>query len=212
MTDPNELFAQTDEEKELEKELLKDRVQIQQISITHDAIANFLVANPGRGQMAKAALHFGVTRPWLSTLVHSDAFQAHLRNKQDEVFKTAIMPLKAKIAGAADVALDRLGERLEVETDTRVLADAADKLLNRLGYGPKPTPTAGNVTGVQNNYFVDSDMLAEARQRIRNKGETIEHEQDTLLAPEGVQGGQAAGGSFLGEESPAIPGDYSEES
>jgi hypothetical protein len=192
-------FEPTVEELEAEEAFRETHVQIQQISITHDAIANFLVANPGKGQMAKAAMHFGVTRPWLSTLVHTDAFQAHLRNKQDEVFGQVIMPLKDKLAGVADIALDRLADKLEVEGDTRILADTADKLLNRLGYGPKPAGGNPGVQMNQNNYYVDKDILAEARERTKRRGEdenrylpNAERVQDSEESNEGGTAGRPA--------------------
>ena len=76
---------------------------IQKVSHKHEAILNFLLANPTL-QMGEVAVHFGVSFPWLSTIVHSHAFQDQLKRRQDQVFESAILGTVEEKLGA-DAAL-----------------------------------------------------------------------------------------------------------
>ena len=138
---------------------------IQRLSATHHAIADWLIANPGKNQMERCATRFGYTRAWLSTLIHTDAFQALLRSKQEDVFHEVVIPLKEKIAGVAHAGLDRLGEHLD-KADFKETADVTKDMLAALGYGPKAVP-AGGVN--QNNYYFGPDALEAARERNRSR-------------------------------------------
>lgn len=138
---------------------------IQRLSATHHAIADWLIANPGKNQMERCATKFGYTRAWLSTLIHTDAFQALLRSKQEDVFHEVVVPLKEKIAGVAHAGLDRLGEHLD-KADFKETADVTKDMLAALGYGPKAVP-AGGVN--QNNYYFGPDALEAARERNRSR-------------------------------------------
>lgn len=163
-----------------------DGVQLQSLSPTHEAIAEYLIANPGKGCMARCAAEFNLTPHWLSSLVHSDAFQAYYRNRRDEFFATGIVSLGEKIAGAADRAIERLAEAIETEKETRTLADAADKLLNRLGYGATGAANSINTT-VNNTYVVTSTLLQDARERAKKRGSTFDSDQtEELPALDGV--------------------------
>jgi len=173
---------------------LGDRYQVQSRSITHDILIDWLIANPGRGQMTRCAAEFGFTNAWLSTLVHSDAFQAKLRDRKEEVFETVIVPLRDKIVGVADRAVEKLGEELEETSDPRLLLDVADKMLHKLGYAPKvnaaPAGT-GVVNNTQiNNYAVSPGLLAAAREKAK-KGDLPHADKPSALpSPEGVPGEQ----------------------
>ena len=153
--------------------------QITKVSPKHEAILTFLVANPQmkRGDVAR---HFGVSQSWLSVIINSDAFQAKLRERQDEFFDTATAPIKAKLDTLANLALDTMIERVEVEPNSSEIREMAKMALDRLGYAPQNsqgTHMPGAAT--QNNYFlsVAPELLDEARRAIisRGKGETIEH-------------------------------------
>lgn len=183
----------------------EERYQLQKVSVTHDQIMNWLIANPGTGMMGRCAIHFGLTPAWLSTIVHTDAFQAQLRDKQEKLFEAHIMPLEEKIVGTAHAAIDKLGEAIMTEASTRVLADTTDKLLNRLGYGATGGPTTVNNT--QNNYNVPKDMYAQARERMRARGEVnAQTVESTLPSPEGLSSGELipAGDGGAQSQSPSI--------
>lgn len=163
------------------------RVQLGRLSITHEAVMDWLLVNPGKGQMRLCAEYFGFTRAWLSSMVHSDAFQAKLRDKQEEHQKTNIIPLRDQINGVAQRAVERLGEKVEVIEDPRVLMDVADKMLHRLGYAPKVDMNPAQVNNTQiNQYAVSPELLATARENAK-KGDLNAGTGTTLPSPEGLQ-------------------------
>lgn len=144
------------------------RYQLKDLSVTHNAIADWLIANPGKGQMGKCAAVFGISPAWLSTITQSDAFQALLKSKQEKTYQEVIIPLQDKIAGVAHAAVEKLGEVVNETNDGRLVKDVADSMLNKLGYGAKATP-AGEGAGAPgttiNNTLIVADRaaLAEAR-------------------------------------------------
>lgn len=172
-----------------------ERYQLSRLTITHDAILDWLIANPGKGAMSKCANYFGYTQAWLSSIVWSDAFQAKLRDKKEILFTETLVPLREQVAGVATRALERLGEKVEVIEDPKVLVDVADKMLHRLGYAPKAdTAPTGTVNNTQNNFYeVTPELLAEARNSSK-KG--VDYAVDALPAPQGVQ---TVGEDNLGE-------------
>lgn len=140
----------------------------------------WLIANPDKSLGECAAAH-GYTQSWLSIVIHSDAFQAQLRELQDKSYTDVRMDVKAKITGIAHLALDKLAEQLPVSADPKFTLDVADKTLRALGYG---APARGQPTiNVQvNNNQVTPAELAEARRLASQRGVVIEQEPLALEA------------------------------
>jgi hypothetical protein len=140
---------------------------IQKVSIKHEAIMDFLILNPTM-KMAEVAAHFGVTFPWLSTIVHSHAFQDLLRKKQDELFDCAVVQeVGGKLEAAAQVTLDAYLEKVPTLTADQLIS-SSDKLLGRLGYGTRNGSVNVNVgegANLQINQ-VNGEVLAKARDKI----------------------------------------------
>lgn len=141
-------------------------VEIKKISYTHEAMINWLISNPDR-YLKDAAAYFGVTQPWLSTIINSDIFQAKLKERQDAVFASVASGIPEKLRACADIALERLAEKLTVVDDPELLLDASDKLLGRMGYSPAKASTVINNNTQVNTYSVSSEVLAQARERAR---------------------------------------------
>lgn len=144
---------------------MAESVQIKRMSVRHDAIAEFLLANPNM-KMSAVAAHFGVTQAWLSVVIHSDIFQEYYRKMKGEFIDTRVMPLREKLLGIAEAAVDRLAEQVQT-TDSKTTLDIADKILGRMGYGAKPQ---GPATVIQNNVVVSSlspEEMNAARERYR---------------------------------------------
>lgn len=196
-----------------EVKAVSSRPQLARLSITHDAIMDWLLANPGKGQMGACAAHFGFTQAWLSSMVWSDAFQAKLADRKEELFNLNVVPIRDQMNGVVQRTLDRLGEKVEVVQDPKVLVDVADKLLHRLGYAPKVDQNPGVQNNTQNNFYaVSPELLAAAREKAK-KGD-LPNGQNALPAPVGLQN---QSGDTMGEidaSSSAIPGEqetYEEE-
>ena len=153
--------------------------EIKKLTVNHNAIADWLIAHPGKGQQKPCAQQFGITESWLSTLINQDAFQSLLKVKQDEVFQQVIIPLQDKIAGVAHASVEKLGTILDETKDGRLVKDIADSALKALGYGGQKTASL-IINNTQNNLTVNQDALAEARQRqSQHYGRTLESPSNT---------------------------------
>lgn len=125
--------------------------EIQKVSVKHEAIMDFLMSNPCIA-LKEVADRFGVTQPWLSCIIHSDAFQTKLREKQDVMFHHTVLPLREKMTVVAHMALDKVVQQLPLETDLKTIQNTADSVLDRLGFGAKaPAVQINNTQNVQVN-------------------------------------------------------------
>lgn len=161
---------------------MAESAQIQKVSIKHDAILDFLVANPTAKRSEVAAV-FGVTVPWLSTIIHSCAFQELLKQRQDLIFDVAVVrPIQEKLMGVASMAAERLMEAVQYESDTKTLNTVLDTTLANLGYGQK---TVGIPVNQQNNFniTVSKEELAGARALI-GKVQSVVETQEVLPSPQ----------------------------
>lgn len=148
--------------------------QIQKMSTRHEAILNFILANPTMSY-GQVAAEFGVTPSWLSTIIHSHAFQEQLAARQDELFDVAVVqPIGNKLEAAVSMGLDKYIEKIPTMTTDQVMS-GTDRLLGRLGYGTKSGGAAAEGDQHQHLHLhVDQETLKEAQNRIgTNKvGET----------------------------------------
>ena len=139
-------------------------MDLERISHTHDMVMNWMLENPHRKLMDCAA-YFGYTQAWLSTMIHTDAFQAKLKEKQADVFSAVAADIPLRLAGLAGMAISKLEDELEKSNNGEFILDSFDKILHRAGYAPsKAAPSMA----VQNNYLtVGADALAAARESMR---------------------------------------------
>lgn len=140
-------------------------VQIQKMNINHELILNWLILNPEKTQ-GECAEYFGVTQAWLSVIVNSDCFQARWAEKKMFMDKGIVSLTQAQLSAVASKGLERLEKMVESSVDPEFVLNTTNKALERLGYGPKNTPSSVSVTQQINNYTVDKDLLARARGQI----------------------------------------------
>lgn len=150
----------------------------------------WLIANPNE-RLGDCAAHFRVSQAWLSTIIHSAAFQQRYRELVAENLDERVLPLRNKLTGVAHAAIEKLGTALDLSTDPDFVLSVADKTLHRLGYAPSKAPaTGGTVMGNQINVFttVSQEALERARQRRRTfyEGETVDAEPAALPTPEEI--------------------------
>lgn len=165
------------------------KVQVLRLSNRHEAILEYMIANPTR-KLGEVAAEFDVTPAWLSVLIHSDTFQEQLRKKRDEVFHPAALTLQERLTGMAHLALDKLGEEIDNgKVSPALLLETSNSVLDRLGYGTKP---AGNGGGNTNVFFgaIPSTVLHDARQTFgqrvdeKQEEEIIDAEDDRNIPPQ----------------------------
>lgn len=171
--------------------------------MTHNAIADWLIANPGKGQMGKCAREFDITPAWLSTITQSDAFRALMQSKQERSYEKVIIPLQDKIAGVANAAVEKLGDIVAETKDERLVKDVADSMLTKLGYGAnaRAAEAPAGATNITNNTLIVADRaaLAEAREAGSqyygrqlegpSKTNSAEPEESTIQLPASEESG-----------------------
>lgn len=171
-----------DQIEQMMSDVLRDpapaRTQLKRLSPTHENMINWLIANQDQPLRVCAAA-FGVTQSWLSCVIHSDIFQAKLKRRQDEHFARISTGLTEKLKVLADVAVERLTEKVETSEDPKFLRESFDSVLGKLGYAPNRN---GNLPPVmqQNNFFVSKEDLAKARDGILQKSVAATIEQSVV--------------------------------
>ncbi len=141
------------------------RYDLTRISVTHEALADWLLANPGKGQLKKAAVHFNYTESYVYTLVNTDSFQAMLKAKAGDCFEETVIPLRAKIMGTAQKGVDRMGEILDTTNDDRLARDITRDMLTATGLMGNTKTAAASADGLQINIQINQGALAQARER-----------------------------------------------
>lgn len=140
--------------------------QLQKLNFSHDALMLWIFQNPHR-TLKDAALFFGYSPEWIRQIVRTDVFQAEYQKRYGELSASLMQGVKEKLETASETALDALIEKLPLVNDPRILVDAADKLLHRMGYAPAKGSVTVQQTNVQTNtYSVEQSVLAESRQMM----------------------------------------------
>ena len=136
------------------------------LSHTHEMMLNWLVVNPDRS-LRECADHFGYTQSWVSSILHSDLFQAALKQKQLDIAVRVAQSIPEKLRRAADIGVEKLAEKLEESEDPEFILDATDKILHRMGYAPQsfrnPAGSPGSMNQ-QNNFFIGQAELLAAQE------------------------------------------------
>ncbi len=149
----------------------------------HVQIMDYIIANP-TANYADVAAHFGYTSGWLSQIIHSDAFQAMLAEKQVDMFGDVKLSVKDRITGLAHESLRRLSEKITTEQDTQTVANVADIAIKALGFGAR-NPTSPAVGAQQNNFFVGSvdKSTLEAARQLLHKPAALPQEVEVIAEP-----------------------------
>lgn len=152
--------------------------ELARLSTTHEMLMNWLVLNPEKS-LRECADHFGYSQSWLSSIIHSDLFQHALKEKQLAISMRVADSIPARLRACADIALDKLADKLESVEDPEFILDATDKILHRMGYAPASTrnpagsPVGAGNSGVQQNFFIQAGDLAEARGLMQAAAESL---------------------------------------
>ena len=88
------------------------KAPVAKLNYSHKAMADLIIANPGISQNALAA-HFGYSASWVSTVMSSDAFQAYLATRSEElVDPTVRASVKERFEGMVNRSLEILNRKL----------------------------------------------------------------------------------------------------
>lgn len=139
------------------------------ISYLHEALADYMLVNPGC-TLREMAAHFGYTGPWICTVTRSDMFQAYMSERRKDVSALVHQSLPKKLEAAAHLATEKLIEKLEQTSDAELIVDIFDKVMHRSGYAPGSRPGSAPIgagpVNVQNNFFISKDELEASRTKL----------------------------------------------
>jgi hypothetical protein len=128
---------------------MSSETAIQKISYTHDAMIDYIVANPTTSQN-EIARAFGYTAPWISRIFASDAFQARLAERKTELVNPVIVAnVEERIQGLAMQSIEILEQKLAQTQNPDLAVKVFELSTKAAGYGARKE----NV-GVQNNFVV----------------------------------------------------------
>lgn len=185
---------------------------IDKMKVKHSAILDYMLANP-TCTYAEVSAEFNVTVPWISCIVNSDIFQEQLRLRRDEMFEAGVLaPLESRMKAVAELALDRLAEKVQVAENISDLTNTADKVLGRLGYG---SPGGSGTGGNQTNFIFGPALIQRAQSMIGRNGsgdagdtspgqieEGGDNSPPALQYKEVPQGGESRGSALRAQSAP----------
>lgn len=130
-----------------------------------ERLADHMIANPA-ARMTELAKLMGRTLVWVSIAKNSDCFKDYWAVRSKAHSEAVTADIKAKGFAVAEMALEALSEKLELQAQTmtvETLLSVVDTTLKRL--------TPGNIgAGPQINLnlgLATPEQLAEARERMR---------------------------------------------
>src|SRR5436190_9640096 len=142
--------------------------QVAKVNHWHQRLADWLIVNAGKKKLKEAAEEFNVSQSWLSTVIHSDAFQDYFQRISAAHSEALLLGVREKAVATADAAVGEIQRRLEVSAETiplNQLLDISDVLLKRTGHGEgRQAPAVSLHLGL-----VSKEELAEARLRMRER-------------------------------------------
>lgn len=121
------------------------------VQITHDAIIDFLVANP-RATRRQIADAFGYrSEASISVILNADAFQARMAARREGIIDPILVAkLEDRMKGLVSQSMTILERKLETSDDANLALKVFDSTTKAAGYGlPKNAPVVQNQFVVQ---------------------------------------------------------------
>lgn len=132
---------------------------IQRVSYTHDAMIDLIIREP-RIKQGEIATYFGYTEGWVSRVMGSDAFQARLAKRKEEIVNPElIQTFEERLKGLAAQSLDVITAKLEATKSPELAIKALQLSTTALGFGAR----AQNIAQ-QNNFVVALPQKAASEQ------------------------------------------------
>lgn len=123
---------------------------ISRVRYTHDAMIDLLISRPGVAQN-EIAKYFGYTVGWVSRVVNSDAFQARLAlRKEDITDPLLIQSFEERLKGLANQSLEIIQNKLDATANPDLAIKALELSTKALGMGARPE----RATQVSNTFVV----------------------------------------------------------
>lgn len=127
----------------------RETAVLAKIRYSHDAMIELIIAEPHISQNALAA-RFGYSPAWISNIIASDAFQARLAERRDEVINPELRAtIEERFRALVRQSLNVLQEKLtQPQVDPELALKAAELGTRALGYGARDRQSATQVNFV----------------------------------------------------------------
>jgi hypothetical protein len=157
--------------------------RIKKLSFTHEALADYLLANPSCTLRELGAV-FEYSPAWLCTVINSDMFQAYLAARRVPIEANVLKSIDDQLRGVAFLAIERMGEVLKKTEDADTIVDSFDKVMHRYGYAPNAKNGAQGGTNIKdsNVFYLNADQFRQVQGRL------IDAHAGALPAPEKPEG------------------------
>jgi hypothetical protein len=111
--------------------------RLQRVHYSHEAIIDRMITDPTLTQRQLAS-EFQVSENWLSTVVGSDAFQAALAKRRDDLLDPLVVAsIEERFKGAVHLSLSVITEKLETSRNTDLALKTLDISAKVLGFGAR---------------------------------------------------------------------------
>lgn len=132
----------------------------------HRRLIEHMLADP-TATIDEMASAMSVYPSSVAQIVNSDLFQARIHELRKEGTDVAIATIKERLAALANYGLEKLSQRICLETDPEKIARIVDMALRNMKGGA--TGALGTPQTLQANFFVASpDQLSTARNIMEN--------------------------------------------
>lgn len=124
--------------------------RLQRVRYSHEAMIDVILAEPTIKQ-SELAKRFGHSENWISIVMGSDAFQAALAKRRDDIVDPfLIATVEERLRGLATQSLTVIAENLEKTRSADLAIKALDISTKALGFGARNP----NANAVQNNFVI----------------------------------------------------------
>jgi hypothetical protein len=146
---------------------------IKKMRYTHTDLIDYIIANPWASQNELAA-RYGYTPSWLSNIMASDAWQAAMASRRDEVVDPALKAsLEERFKGVVIQSLNRLQEKLNApQVSDQVVLRAVELGARACGMGGRAAPTEGAPAPVI-NIFNSTTLADYANRKLADYNSTL---------------------------------------
>lgn len=123
--------------------------QLQKVSITHDNIIDFVIAQPS-ATYREIAHTFDYTPEGIGIICRSDAFKARLEIRKNEMVDPIIrQTVEERLVGLAHASIDILQRKLATSEDPKLALAALDASTKASQYGARSNVVANTTFVVQ---------------------------------------------------------------
>lgn len=145
--------------------------RLKRVHYTHEAMIDVIISEPELTQRELAA-RFGKSENWISIIMGSDAFQAALAKRRDDLMDPFLVAtIEERFRGLANQSLQVLGQKLEETRNPDLALKALEISSKALGFGAR----AVGQTNVQNNFVVQlPDKIEDSGDWASKHGRVIE--------------------------------------